>query len=222
MLYLDNAKNNFAAANGVFGDNEESRFYHKIALMISNRVSVDGLILAFKLAFADAERKGENVLAFITLVPRYVDQFENIPFALEFRKKYNDEILGLSIADVPDEDYGCVIIDPGLVDISGKDRGAVLAKLYNYSTPTGAGLLQYDPMEWTDEMGRFYFEHFAEERDDGSIYFSYIKGRALHVTFMKDNIVFVKAYNQNNGFGLAEKLIASIPDKTLDEQVLKK
>lgn len=212
MLYLENAKENFASARGTFGENSESHFYHKIAGMVPDRVSVDGLILVFKIALQDATRNDENTAPFIALVPRYIDQFASTEFALEFRKKYNLEILGLTQDELPDVDYGCQEIEEDVIDISNKDRGAVLAALYNASTPVGAGFFQYNPMSWTPEIGDYFFHQFGTERDDGSVYFGYVVGRAVGVVF-SDQLLYVRNYNYNNGARCAQRAVATVSNK---------
>lgn len=218
MFYLENAKEHFALACGNFGENSESVFYHKIANMVPDCVSVEGLILVFKIAFQDAERAHENTTPFIALVPRYIDQFATPEFALEFRKKYNLEILGLTQDALPDVDYGCLEIAPDVIDISSKDRGAVFAALYNASTPVGAGFFQYNPMSWDAEMGEYFFHQFGTERNDGSVYFGYVVGRAVDVLF-KDNLLYVRNYNYNNGFGCAQKAVSTVPNKEDDVEL---
>ena len=107
MLYFENAKKSFAAASGIFDkNNPESEFYHRLATMIPDRIDVDTLVLAFKIALQDAEREGKNTLPFIALVPQYVRQCTSLEFAHEFRKKYNAEVLGLTQEELPNVNYG--------------------------------------------------------------------------------------------------------------------
>ena len=40
-----------------------------------------------------------------------------------------------------------------MVNITGLDKGAVLAALYNNSQPLGTGFLHYDPTRMTPEEG---------------------------------------------------------------------
>lgn len=54
------------------------------------------------------------------------------------------------------------------IDISNKDKGAVLATLYNNSEPLGMGFMQYDPTPMTAEQGRELLKE--------TTYFDYIKG----------------------------------------------
>ena len=143
MLYFENAKESFESACGTFNRyNSESEFYHKFARMIPDKIDVDTLVLAFKMALQDAEKEGENTLPYIALVPQYVRQCTSPEFAHEFRKKYNSEVLGLTQEELPDVDYGCTEVEPDVIDISDKDRNEVLAALYNASTPVGMGFAQ--------------------------------------------------------------------------------
>ena len=159
MLYFENAKESFEQACGTFiKNNSETRFYHEFARMIPDKIDVDTLVLAFKIAFNDAEYEGKETLSFIALVPHYVRQCTSKEFAMEFRKKYNEEVLGLDQEELPDVDYGCNEIEPDVIDISNKDRAEVLAALYNASTPIGMGFSEYNPMTWTKEIAEIYLE----------------------------------------------------------------
>lgn len=140
MLFFENAKESFESASGTINiNNSESEFYHKFAKMIPDKIDVDTLVLAFKIALLDAEKEGENTLSFIALIPQYVRQCTSREFANEFRKKYNSEVLGLTQKELLDVDYGYIEIEPDVIDISDKDRNQVLAALYNASTPYGMG-----------------------------------------------------------------------------------
>lgn len=212
MVILENAKKSFAAACGNLNRyNSESEFYHKIAEMIPERIDVDNLILAFKIALRDEDRRNHNTVGFIALAPMYVDQCENPEFALEFREKYNREILGLTIEKIPDDDYGCVEIDKDIVDISNKSKGAVLAALYNHAVPLGKGFMQYNPLKWTSEMGEAYFDKVGEKNGNGGTKFRYVLGRCLDVLFV-DGMIYVAGYNYVNGSGMAQRIIATVPN----------
>lgn len=212
MLYFENAKESFAAASGTFNRyNSESEFYHRFATMIPDKIDVDTLVLAFKMALQDAEREGENTLSFIALVPQYVRQCTSPEFAHEFRKKYNEEILGLTQEELPDVDYGYTEVETDVIDISNKDRNEVLASLYNASTPVGMGFAQYNPMPWTKEIAGMYFERFGQPDSDGVIAFKWVMGRPLNCKFV-DNLVYVAGYNNDNEWGLAQRAISTCPN----------
>lgn len=206
MLYFENAKESFAAASGTL-----SEFYHRFATMIPDKIDVDTLVLAFKMALQDAEREGENTLSFIALVPQYVRQCTSPEFAHEFRKKYNEEILGLTQEELPDVDYGYTEVEKDVIDISNKDRNEVLASLYNASTPVGMGFDQYNPMPWTKEIAGMYFERFGQPDSDGVIKFKWVMGRPLNCKFV-DNLVYVAGYNNDNEWGLAQRAISTCPN----------
>lgn len=212
MLYFENAKESFAAASETFNSyNSESEFYHRFAIMIPDKIDVDTLVLAFKMALQDAEREGENTLSFIALVPQYVRQCTSPEFAHEFRKKYNEEILGLTQEELPDVDYGYTEVEKDVIDISNKDRNEVLASLYNASTPVGMGFAQYNPMPWTKEIAGMYFERFGQPDSDGVIAFKWVMGRPLNCKFV-DNLVYVAGYNNDNEWGLAQRAISTCPN----------
>lgn len=212
MLFFENAKESFESASGTINRyNSESEFYHKFAKMIPDRIDVDTLVLAFKMALQDAEKEGENTLPFIALVPQYVRQCTSPEFAHEFRKKYNAEVLGLTQEELPDVDYGCVEIESDVIDISDKDRNEVLAALYNASTPVGMGFVQYNPMPWTKEIASMYFEQFGQPDKDGVIAFKWVMGRPLNCKFI-ENLVYVAGYNNDNEWGLAQRAISTCPN----------
>ena len=209
MLYFENAKKSFAAASGIFDkNNPESEFYHRLATMIPDRIDVDTLVLAFKIALQDAEREGKNTLPFIALVPQYVRQCTSLEFAHEFRKKYNAEVLGLTQEELPNVNYGYTEIEPDVIDISNKDRNEILAALYNASTPIGMGFVQYNSMPWTKEIAAMYFEQFGQPDRDGVIAFKWIMGRPINCKFVND-LVYVSGYNNDNECGLAQRAIST-------------
>lgn len=215
MLYLENAIECFASATSIFGrDGTEEYFYHRFANMIPDTIDIDTLILAFKIALNDSEKRGESTLGFIALIPGYVEQCATPEFAYEFRKRYIKEVLGIDKPDIPDVDYGLTEVSEGLIDISKKDIGAVLAALYNAACPTGMGFMHYDPDTWDERTANYYLEHFKEEitSDDGYIHIKYLLGRPLNIV-IRDGIINVRGYNNDNGQGLAERIIRTIPDK---------
>lgn len=223
MLYLENARNNFSAAGSNFTGDGESSFYHRVALMIPDKVDVDTLILAMKIALADEDKSYNNTFGFISLVPRYVDQIASTEFALEFRRKYLIEVLGLQVEEISNEvDYGCNEIEPDVIDISSKDLGEVFAALYNASAPIGAGFFQYDSEDWDKSVAqRFFVFKYGENYESERMFFDYVKGRNMEVT-IQDNIIYVKRYNIANGIGLAQRVIKTVPNKDMDVQQLMK
>lgn len=222
MLYFENSKECFESAHGTItgSQNAESEFYHRFARMIPDKVDVDTLVLAFKIALQDAERNKQNIVGFITLIPQYVRQCTSPEFAHEFREKFNREVLGLTQEPLPDVDYGYNEIEEDVIDISDKDRADVLAALYNASTPVGMGFEQYNPMPWTREIAEYYFEYFAKPSKDGSIHFKWIMGRPVTCTFA-GNLVYVKAYNFENEQGLAQRAISTCPNKKSKKRIYK-
>lgn len=212
MLFFENAKESFKQATPTIVEHSsESEFYHKFAQMIPDKIDVDTLVLAFKMALQDEERSGKNTLSFIALVPHYVRQCTSPEFAHEFRKKYNTEVLGLTYEELPDVDYGYVEIEPDVIDISNKDRNEVLAALYNASTPIGMGFKDYNPMPWTKEIAAMYFDRFTQPDKEGIIALKWVMGRPLNCQF-QNNIVYVSGYNNDNEWGLAQRVIATCPN----------
>lgn len=89
-----------------------------------------------------------------------------------------------------------------------------MAALYNASTPIGMGFAQYNPMTWTKEIAEMYLEQYGIPDKTGAISFKWIMGRPVHCTFV-DNLVYVKAYNFDNEYGLAQRAISTCKNKTL-------
>lgn len=220
MLYFENAKESFESARSTFERcNEEPEFYHRFAQMIPDRIDVDTLVLAFKIALQDAQREGKNTLPYIALVPQYVRQCTSPEFAHEFRKKYNAEVLGLTQEELPDVDYGCTEVEPNVIDILDKDRNEVLAALYNASKPAGMGFGDYNPMPWTKEIASMYFERFGQPDNDGVIAFKWVMGRPLNCKFV-GNFVYVAGYNNDNEWGLAQRAISTCPNLSKKNKTL--
>lgn len=212
MLVLEGAKAHFKAARcNIGGENEEARFYHQFAEMIPDTIGIDDLVLAFKLALMENEQRRINTLPYLTLVPLYVAQCAGAEFSHQFRLKYFEEIIGIEMLDVAEPKYEVVEVDEDLIDISKKDKYAVLAALYNHSAPLGMGLAQYNPMTWTPEVAKGAFKYVGEERNPGEIWFGYVKGRPIKSLFV-DNLVNVAGYNRDNEMGLAQKVIATVPN----------
>lgn len=214
MLYMEDARKAFAEASSVLFKNKtlEVRFYHKLAQMIPDKVDVDTLILAIKIALAECNRDGWNTETFIGVIPNYVRQCASSEFVHEFRKKFISEVLGIVKEPLPDVDYGCNEIEKDVIDISNKDRYEVLAALYNESIPVGQGFIKYIPMPWSREDARYYFEQFGKRNCyDEKVSFDWIFGRACPCSFEGD-LVYVNAYNFETEEGLAQRVIATVPN----------
>jgi hypothetical protein len=88
-----------------------------------------------------------------------------------------------------------------MIDITGLDKAAVLAALYNASRPLGMGFMQYDskPMTAADAAP------FLESRTD----FDYLKGRVMKVD-LKGNTFDPRWYDRDNGDGAAAKAVDAL------------
>jgi len=85
-----------------------------------------------------------------------------------------------------------------MIDLTGRDKAEVLAKLYNASQPLGLGLLHYDDKDMTIEEAR---ELLKEQT-----YFDYLKGRVMKVNLKGDKFSPL-AYDRDNGQGAAAAAI---------------
>lgn len=87
------------------------------------------------------------------------------------------------------------------ISLTGLDKGAVLATLYNNSKPQGMGFLHYDAALMTPEEGNTLLK--------SQTYFDYLSGRVMKVDLSKDTLdPFL--YDRDNGSGAAERAIDRI------------
>ena len=212
MLYMNNARNEFYNAEDIFYRiSPEVAFYHNLASMIPNKIDVDTLVLACKIAFKDLSRGVKEIPNFSFVVPLYVRQISTPEFAHEFRIKYFQNILGITIKDPPEIDYGYTEVEKDVIDISNKDLNEVIAALYNSSTPSIGGYTEYTPYEWTKREAKIYLKNYAEVLDDGCISLRYVLGRCMFC-IISNNLLDVRGYNENNEWGLAQRIIATCPN----------
>ena len=88
-----------------------------------------------------------------------------------------------------------------MIDMKGKDKAEVLAKLYNASRPVGMGFLHADGQDMTVAQAR-------ELLDAGQTYFDYLKGRVMKVDLSGDELD-PWLYDRDNGQGAAAAAIAT-------------
>lgn len=98
------------------------------------------------------------------------------------------------------------------MDISGLDKAAVLAALYNASKAQGMGILHYEAEPMSVEQARQLIEASSPStpQDDVkvlyagrlSLYFDYLKGRVMKVDLSGDDLN-TTLYNRDNGEGAA-------------------
>lgn len=86
--------------------------------------------------------------------------------------------------------------------ISGLDKAAVLAALYNASRPQGMGFLAYKAEPMTVDAAR-------ELLNDGYHYFDYLYGRVMKVDLAGDELE-TRLYNRDNGQNAAENALAEL------------
>ena len=106
------------------------------------------------------------------------------------------------------------------VDISGLDKAAVLAALYNAAKPMGMGFLHYDPAAMTLEEARgvlgtgddhapFFASHSGSIGGRPGLYFDYLKGRCMKVDLTGDTVCpggFDRDYGEGALAGVIAKL----------------
>ena len=89
-----------------------------------------------------------------------------------------------------------------MIDITGLDKSAVLAALYNNSRAQGLGAL--DPrssQRMTSEQAAAYIERSTE--------FDYLNGRVMKIDLSADTFD-ERLYDRDNGHGAAERAIAPL------------
>lgn len=87
------------------------------------------------------------------------------------------------------------------INLSGLDRAAVLATLYNGSKPQGMGFLQFDPTPMTVEEARAHLKRTQS--------FDYLKGRVMKISLDSDELE-TRGYDRDNGDGAAQRAIDSL------------
>ena len=88
-----------------------------------------------------------------------------------------------------------------MIDISGMNKAAVLAALYNHSHPLGMGVVHFDPAPMSAYEAEKLLEDFT--------YFDYLKGRVMKVD-LKGDTLDPCLYDRDNGEGAANRAIESI------------
>lgn len=87
-----------------------------------------------------------------------------------------------------------------MIDLTGKNKAEVLAKLYNASRPLGMGFLHATPEPMKiDEAQKLL--------DDGHTYFDYLKGRVMKIDLSGDQLD-PRLYDRDNGPGAAAAALA--------------
>lgn len=82
------------------------------------------------------------------------------------------------------------------IDISGLEKSAVLAALYNAAKPQGLGFLHYNPKPMTIDQATDILKHTTQ--------FDYLMGRVMKIN-LSGNTINVWAYDRDNGEGVAER-----------------
>lgn len=86
-----------------------------------------------------------------------------------------------------------------MIDLTGKNKAEVLAKLYNASKPQGMGFLRYLNDDMTIEEAQGIL-------DSGITCFDYLKGRVIKAD-LSDNEFDPLFYDRDNGRGAAARAI---------------
>lgn len=239
-VYLENARQTFLRPpNDVYyegrGVEEFDDFLKMLGYILPNKLTPEELIVYLKILINDIKDKtcrfqnsqsfkelfehylliSNNLEMWMTYFPSFVQSFMLSEFYDDFIKLFRGAFYQLESEDNKEQDYGCVEIEPDVVDISNKDKAEVLAALYNNSKPIGMGIVQYDPTPMTVETARMVIENMGYSYD-------YLKGRTMKVT-LEDDTVYVGGYNRdNNQPGLAQRAISKCRNIIIDNHQKKK
>jgi hypothetical protein len=89
-----------------------------------------------------------------------------------------------------------------LMDISGMNKGKILAALFNNAKTQGMGVLNYKADHvMTEEEAQGLLGKFQ--------YFDYLEGRVLKID-LSGEVLETRLYNRDNGEGAAERIIAQL------------
>jgi len=92
-----------------------------------------------------------------------------------------------------------------MIDITGLEKGAVLAALYNAARPQGMGFMQYKPKPMSLEEAK----KFLDEQEGG--YFDYLFGRVMKLDLEGDlSSIEEHLYDRDNGKGCAQIVISEL------------
>lgn len=236
--YLENVKQTFInPPRDVYYEGRDSRefdnFIRLLGYVLPNRITPEELIVfmkflvkdikdgtcrflnsrSFKETFEDYLDVSGNLDMWMTYMPDFIQSISSKEFNEEFLELFRKSFYQIEDEQLEEEqDYGCVEVEPDVVDISNKDKAEVLAALYNHSKPIGMGIVQYDPTPMTVEIARMVLEKMGYS-------FGYLKGRTMKVNLEGDT-VWVYRYNaDNNHPGLAQKAISTC--KNIDKSKTK-
>ena len=91
-----------------------------------------------------------------------------------------------------------------MVDISRKDKSAVLVALYNAAQPLGMSQLNYVPGDMSLDEARILI-------NNGITDFDYLKGRVMKIDISGETLD-TRLYNRDNGPNAAEIALEKVPD----------
>ena len=216
---------------------EKTLYYHIVNMLPDYPINIDTLVLTFRIALQDMYRQKQknddndfssdseriSIFPYTLRCPDFVRfvakrmlrKEDAIEFSDEFRRKYYQKVLGVSLPELPDVDYGYNETSLEVVDISDKDMFEVLAALYNHAAPIGKGFEQYNPIPWTKEIAKEYYGAECLKKGKNEVFLDYILGRPIKIQFGGPTIM-VEEYNEINGaVNLAQRVIAACPNITM-------
>ncbi len=95
------------------------------------------------------------------------------------------------------------------IDISGIDKAALLAALYNGTRPLGWGILHDKPSGMTAEEAA----KFLDDTHNGR--FDYVAGRPIKVEFAGDQLKFARLYDRDTHDGACQAIVDRLRSQPL-------
>ncbi|MCL2339036.1 MAG: hypothetical protein FWC51_03745, partial [Proteobacteria bacterium] len=142
------------------------------------------------------------------MIPQVLFQRDDIPdkFLWNFRCDYGLSVLGIRPPESDGKTYELIEKEPDIIDITKKNPAMVFAALYNYAWPQGMGFGQYLGITMTAGEAHNIIAHSG-----GHV--RYCHGRPMILNIANDtNILNVGSYNRNNGRGIAQRAIRTVPN----------
>ena len=101
------------------------------------------------------------------------------------------------------------------IDISGLNKGAVLAALYNASAPMGMGVFQAQAGNMTVAQAQAHIDadstpDYPGKKPYGKYYFDYLHGRPLKVNLKEDAFDGGLFDRDNGGPGSAARIVEAL------------
>lgn len=208
--------------------NNLNGIFNQVAENVSYNANVEELLLSFRIALLQSGLQSDMSYK---AIPELLSRQEGVSheFFWKFRCDYGISVLGimppkeqdpfygkpdpkaysvlgLELPELTPESYKIIEKSPDVIDISKKNSAMVFSALYNYAWPQGMGFVQYMGIPMTvGDAAQLLNRGAGNER--------YLAGRAMMLRMdNKTNILDVSRYNHDNGCGIAQRAIRTVPN----------